>query len=91
MAKRKKKSSGVDCGMPSSDSGRISVSIQPAENGSVIELSHEGKDGYKRKTLVANSHNRAIRLAAQHLRSVGAKGKAKHKKSRHKVSASKSL
>lgn len=92
MAKRKKKSSGeIACGMPSSGSGRISVSIQPAENGSVVEVSHEDKDGYKRKTLVAPSHNRAIRLAAQHLRSVGAKGKTKHKKSRHKVSAAKSL
>jgi len=92
MAKRKKKSSGeVACGYPGEGSGRISVSIQPADNGSVIEVSHEGKDGYKRRTLVAPSHARAVRIAASHIRSLGEKSKAKHKKSRHKVSAAKSL
>lgn len=92
MAKRKKKSdSEVACAMPSGGSGRISVSIEPADNGAVVHLSHEGKSGYEHKTVVATNHNRAIRLAAQHLRSVGAKAKAKHKKSRHKVSAAKSI
>ena len=92
MAKRKKKSSGeVACQSPSSGSGRISVSVEPAENGAIVHLSHEGKSGYEHKTVVATNHNRAIRLAAQHLRSVGAKTKTKHKKSRHKVSAPKSL
>lgn len=92
MAKRKKKS-GCEVTMqsPSEGSGRISVSISPADNGSVIEVSHEGKEGYKRKTLVAPFHARAVRIAASHIRSLGEKSKAKHKKSRHKVSAAKSI
>lgn len=87
MAKRKRKSGGeVACQSPSSGSGRISVSVEPAENGAVISLSHEGKNGYEHKTMVATNHGRAIRIAAQHMRSLSAKGKANKKSGKKKIS-----
>lgn len=97
MAKRKN-SSGANQAMPSSPmgggSGRISVSIEPAENGSIVHCSSEG-DGknreYQHKTFVAPSHASAIRIAAQHIHSMNTKGKAKHKAGKRKASVKKSL
>lgn len=79
MAKRKSKNSQV--GGLSSGPGRMSVSIENAENGAVVQASSEGKDGrYESKTLVAPSRVRAIRIAVQHLRGLSSKPKGKKAK-----------
>jgi hypothetical protein len=69
--------------MPSGGSnGHWDVGIRSAENGAVINISHEsgGKERkYTSKTLVATSPRAAFRIAAAHLPVMGKKGSGKKK------------
>ena len=59
---------------------RISLSIEGAENGSIIHLSGDSggpKSKYFTKNLVAPNLNRAIRISTSHLRSMATKTKMK--------------
>jgi hypothetical protein len=69
------------------------VGIRSAENGAVINISHEsgGKERrYESKTLVATSPRAAFRIAAAHLPALGKKTGGK-KKSRGKKFSSKKV
>ena len=84
MAKRSKKMDAVVSQTPApmgGSGGHWDVGIRSAENGAVINISHEsgGKNRtYTSKTLIATSPRAAFRIAAAHLPSMGKKtGKKK--------------
>ena len=96
MAKRRK-SRGQDVAAPATmptggSGGHWDVGIRSAENGAVINISHEsgGKNReYTSKTLVATSPRAAFRIAATHLPGLAKKVAKGKKAGRKKVSASK--
>jgi hypothetical protein len=68
------------------------VGIRSAENGAVINISHESggrKNKYTSKTLVAPSPRAAFRVAAAHLPALVKKAGKGKKAARKKVSAKK--
>lgn len=68
-----------------------SISGDEAENGFVVNASHEGKDGYKSKKFIAPNEGAAIRLAIGHISSCStskSKGK-KGKKGKSKIAVGK--
>ena len=85
MAKRKKKSSGGDMaaiGVPSR-SRHISTSIDEVDNGFVVNVSGEGKNGeYSSKRMIAGDKPSALRIANDFLsgRSKGGRKKTGTKK-----------
>jgi hypothetical protein len=89
MAKRKSKGSEA-AGMTSpSMPERKSVETEEAENGFIVRVSHEGKDGYKCKRYVAFSQPEANRIAAQGISSLSSKKSGKKKSGRGKRVSSK--
>ncbi len=96
MAKSRKSRSNqeVTSAPPSmGGSSHWDVGIRSAENGAVINISHEsgGKERrYESKTLVATSPRAAFRIAAAHLPALGKKTGGK-KKSRGKKFSSKKV
>ena len=87
MAK-KKKNIGTSAA-PSSPSmpERKSVENEEVENGYIVSVSHEGKDGYKSKKFVAFSQPEANRIAAQGMAGLAMKsGKNKRAKGKRLVS-----
>jgi len=73
-------------------SGRMTTSINSAENGYIIHTSSEGmgKDrSYTSKTFVAPTHDAALRIASQHMESCGLKAKGKKGKGKSKIATSK--
>jgi len=79
--------------MSSSSSGHWDVGIRSAENGAVINISHDpgGKNPkYTSKTLVAASPRAAFRIAAAHLPALAKKAGNGKKAARKKVSAKRS-
>jgi hypothetical protein len=72
---------------------RTSVSIEGAENGSVIRVSSGGPEKpYTSKTFVAPTHDAAVRIASSHMEACGPKGKGKKgkgKKGKSKIQTSK--
>jgi hypothetical protein len=84
MAKRKsKKGSGVMSQSPSMPE-RNSVETEEAENGYVVRVTHEGKDGYKCKRYVALSQPEAQRIAGMGMRGLSSKKSGGKKKSSNK-------
>lgn len=68
---------------------RKSVETEKLENGFVVRVSHEGKDGYKCKKYVALTQPEANRIAAQGISSLSSKKNGKKKSGRGKRVASK--
>jgi hypothetical protein len=96
MAKRKKNRGGENVAAQAvpmgGERGHWDVGIRSAENGAVINISHntEGKNPkYTSKTLVATSPRAAFRIAAAHCPAITKKG-GKKKSGRGKRVASKS-
>jgi hypothetical protein len=89
-----KKKAQQEAPSTSGGSGRITTSIDSAENGFVIHTSSDGgpDKGYMSKTFVAPDHASALRIASMHLASCGPKGKGKKgkgKKGKSKIATSK--
>lgn len=84
MAK-KKKSSGANVPMSAAPSmpERKSVETEEVENGFVVRVSHEGKQGYKSKRYIAFSQPEATRIASQGMSGLSMKG-GKNKKAKGK-------
>jgi len=64
-------------------SGRVTTSIDSAENGFIIHTSSEGRgpgSSYVSKTFVAPDHAAAMRIASAHIESCGLKSKGKKNK-----------
>lgn len=76
---------------PSRDS-RIDTGIESAENGFLVRISHEGKNGYESKRFVATTRPQALMLAAKAMTGVfgGKKSGGKKKGGKRKLFASKS-
>ena len=79
MAKRKKSSKDVGATASPSMPERKSVETEECENGYVICVSHEGKNGYSRKRYVASTQPEATRIAAQGMRGLSKKSAGKKK------------
>jgi hypothetical protein len=92
MAKRKKQSEAPSVG---GGSGRVTTSIDSAENGFIVHTSSEGRgpgSSYVSKTFVAPDHASALRIASAHIESCGPKSKGKKgkgKKGKSKIATSK--
>jgi hypothetical protein len=85
MAKRKaKKKDNAPMQAAPSMPERKSVETEEAENGYIVRVSHEGKQGYKTKRYVAFSHPEALRIAAQGMNSMSGKRSGKKKSGRGK-------
>ena len=83
MAKRKSKANqGAIAGPPMSDRMSVGIDIEKAENGHVVRINHEGKDGYKVKRYIASSLPQARLIAAQGLSGFLGGKKSGSKKSR---------
>lgn len=89
---RKKKGSSVPMDAPyNGGTKHWSINGEEAENGFVINISHEGKDGYKSKKMIAPNERAAIRIATSHISGLGSggtKGK-KGKKGKKKIALTK--
>jgi len=92
MANRKKQSEAPSVG---GGSGRVTTSIDSAENGFIVHTSSEGRgpgSSYVSKTFVAPDHASALRIASAHIESCGPKSKGKKgkgKKGKSKIATSK--
>ena len=87
MAK-KKKTRGSEVTAAPSMPERKSVETEEADNGFIVRVCHEGKNGYSSKRYVAFSQPEAQRIAAQGMSSLSKKG-GKKKASKRKMFASK--
>jgi hypothetical protein len=92
MAKKKSQSASPSMG---GGSGRVTTSIDSAENGFIVHTSSEGSgpgSSYVSKTFVAPTHDAALRIASAHIECCGSKAKGKKgkgKKGKSKIATSK--
>ena len=92
MAKKKAEAASPSMG---GRSGRVTTSIDSAENGFIVHTSSEGSgpgSSYVSKTFVAPDHAAALRIASAHIESCGPKTKGKKgkgKKGKSKIAVSK--
>ena len=92
MARKKAQSASPGMG---GGSGRVTTSIDSAENGFIVHTSSEGSgpgSSYVSKTFVAPDHAAALRIASAHIESCGPKTKGKKgkgKKGKSKIAVSK--
>jgi hypothetical protein len=92
MAKKKAQSGPAST---EGGSGRVTTSIDSAENGFIVHTSSEGRgpgSSYVSKTFVAPTHDAALRIASAHIECCGAKAKGKKgkgKKGKSKIATSK--
>lgn len=89
---RKKKSKGNAVGMASPSSGRnhLSVSIDDAQNGYVVNASGDSGGEYWSKKYVAKDKNESLRIASSCLAGGGKSKGGKKKGGRKKISLKKS-
>jgi hypothetical protein len=90
MAKRKSKGNTAMAPSPSGPE-RKSVEMEEAENGYIVRVSHEGKNGYSSKRYVAFSQPEANRISAAGMSALSSKkkGGGKKRSTKHKMFASK--
>lgn len=80
MAKKKNSRAIPTDGPYNGGTKHWSISGDEAENGFTVNVSHEGKDGYKSKRFIAPNERAAIRIATAHISGIsGGKGKKKKK------------
>jgi len=88
--KRSRKGAASQMAMPMPSRNRVSVAIEEADNGFVVNTSSSGKKGYEDKTLIAPHGRAALRIATghmQHLAGTKLKKKTGGKKASIKKSA----
>ena len=90
MAKRKKsKNTGAVMGSPSG-SRHISTSIDEVDNGFIVNVSGEGKNGeYSSKRMIAGDKPSALRIANEFLSGSSRKGGSKKVGGKKKISLKK--
>ena len=89
MARKKKSLGGEVATSAPSMPERKSVETEEAENGFIVRVSHEGKNGYSSKRYVAFSQPEAQRIAAAGMSALSSKKGGKKKSSKRKLFPSK--
>lgn len=87
MAKRKSKSKGIGVAMAPSSHRHISTSIDEVDNGFVVNVSGEGKNGeYSSKRMIAGDKPSALRIANEFLSGSSKKSGSKKGSNKKKIS-----
>lgn len=86
MAKRKRNIGGMAMASPGGG-GHMSTSIDEVDNGFIVNMSGEGKNGeYSSKRMIAADKPSALRIANEHLSGGSKKGGKKKSGGKKKIS-----